>query len=436
MIKKIIRKINKGDNKKIFSNFVSLSFLQGANLILPLITFPYLVRILGIEKYGLLMFAQAFMAYFSLIADYGFNLSGTREVSLNRNNIVKLSRIYNSILSTRIGLTILGFIIMALIVFSIDKFTIDWKLYFLTYGMIIGNALFPTWFFQGMEKMKYITILSVISKLIFTILIFIFVSSSDDYLWVPLLNAGGSVFVGVVALVIINRQFNIPFRIQKIKYILQQLQMGWYVFISKISTNLYTATTTFVLGMVTNNTMVGYYVVAEKVIRIITAMFIPFTQAIYPNIVQLAKKSPEEAMVLIRKILKYTLIITMCIWLIGVILAEPLFHMVFGHDIDHSILLFRILSLLIIVLPIAVILFNIILLSFKMDKYFFKIYTFGAILNIFLLGFFLFILDLSTIGAALSLLICELSITLYAIALLNKMKFKLFSFNFNKISLL
>ena len=88
-----------------------------------LITFPYLVRILGIEKYGLLMFAQAFMAYFSLIADYGFNLSGTREVSLNRNNIVKLSRIYNSILSTRIGLTILGFIIMALIVFSIDKFS-------------------------------------------------------------------------------------------------------------------------------------------------------------------------------------------------------------------------------------------------------------------------------------------------------------------------
>jgi polysaccharide transporter, PST family len=420
--------IAKRENKRIFSNFMSLSFLQGASLVFPLITFPYLVRTLGIDKYGLIMFAQAFMAYFSLLADYGFNLSGTRDVSLHKDNSQKLTSLYNSILFARLGLTVLGFIIMSVVVFSIEKFTMDWELYFLSYGIIIGTAIFPTWFFQGMEKMKFITILSTLSKLAFTTLIFVFVNSPQDYLWVPLLNTGGSILVGLIALVIINRYFKVPFKAQKLSDVFQQLQKGWYIFISKISTNLYTATTTFVLGLAVNTTVVGYYVIAEKVIRIITTLFLPFTQAIYPNIVKLVNKSRAEAISLLSKILKYTLILTLGILLVGVIFTEPIFYLVFGDDVDNSIILFRVLSPLIVILPIAAILFNITLLPFNMDKYFFKIYATGAALNIFLLAIFIFIMELSTVGGAVSLLICEFSITLYAAILLHRKNIKLFSF--------
>jgi PST family polysaccharide transporter len=411
---------------------MSLSFLQGANLILPLLTFPYLVRTLGIEKYGLVMFAQAFISYFSLIADYGFNLSGTREISLHKNNLQKLTRIYNSILTARLGLVILGLSIMSIVVFGIGKFTSDWQLYFLTYGLVVGTALFPTWFFQGMEKMKYITILTVISKTIFTISIFVFVNSPDDYLRVPLLNSLGYILVGIISLIVINKQFKIPFKLQKTKYIVQQLQKGWYIFISKISTNLYTATTTFVLGLVTNTTMVGYYAIAEKVVRIIVAMFSPFTQTIYPHIVELTKKSPQESIYFLQKVLKYTIIIAFGIWGIGVVFAEPIFHLIFNNDVDHSILLFRILSPLIIIIPIASILFNIVLLAFKLDIYFSKIYIIGAILNLILLGVLLFVFKLSTIGAAISLLICETVITSFAGIILYKKNIKIFSFLNNK----
>lgn len=411
---------------------MSLSFLQGANLILPLLTFPYLVRTLGIEKYGLVMFAQAFISYFSLIADYGFNLSGTREISLHKNNLQKLTRIYNSILTARLGLVILGLSIMSIVVFGIGKFTSDWQLYFLTYGLVVGTALFPTWFFQGMEKMKYITILTVISKTIFTISIFVFVNSPDDYLRVPLLNSLGYILVGIISLIVINKQFKIPFKLQKTKYIVQQLQKGWYIFISKISTNLYTATTTFVLGLVTNTTMVGYYAIAEKVVRIIVAMFSPFTQTIYPHIVELTKKSPQESIYFLQKVLKYTIIIAFGIWGIGVVFAEPIFHLIFNNDVVHSILLFRILSPLIIIIPIASILFNIVLLAFKLDIYFSKIYIIGAILNLILLGVLLFVFKLSTIGAAISLLICETVITSFAGIILYKKNIKIFSFLNNK----
>lgn len=426
MRRNLIVKLKNGDNKKILSNFMSLSFLQGANLILPLITFPYLVSTLGIEKYGLIIFAQAFITYFSLIADYGFNLSGTREISLHKNNSQKIIRIYNSILTARLGLVLLGLVIMSIIVLSIDKFTNEWQLYFLTYGIVIGSALFPIWFFQGMEKMKYITILSLISKVIFTFSIFLFVKSPADYLYVPLLNSIGAVFVGFISLIIINTQFKIPFKPQKVKYIFQQLQKGWYIFLSRISTNLYTATTTFVLGLVTNTTMVGYYAISEKMIRIIAAMFLPITQSIYPHIVQLTKKSYEESISFIRKVLKYTIFISVSIWLIGVIFTEPIFHLIFNRDVEYSILLFRLLSPLILILPVASILFNIVLLSFKMDKYFLKIYVTGAVLNILLLGILLFGFKLETIGAVISLLVCEVAITIYAGVVLYKNDIKIF----------
>ncbi|MBP6089709.1 MAG: flippase [Crocinitomicaceae bacterium] len=427
MIRKIKNLANTDVKKKFISNFFSLSILQGVNLILPLITFPYLVRILGIEKYGLVVFAQAFITYFTLIADYGFNLSGVREISFYKNNSLKITRIYNSILIARLSLVLIGFVVLAFVVFSFDKFSSDWRLYFLTYGLVIGNALFPTWFFQGMEKMKYITILSVIAKTIFTIFIFVLVKNPDDFLWVPMLNSLGYLVIGFISLIIINRQFNIPFKIQKKKYIKQQLQKGWFIFISKVSTNLYTATTTFVLGLVTNTIMVGYYAVGEKVIRIIVSLFSPFTQVIYPHVVQLVKKSSEEAELFLGKVIKYTLLVSLFILMISVLFSYPIFQLIFQDNIDQSVLIFRILSPLIVIIPLASVLFNIVLLAFKMDNYFFKIYLIGALVNIALLAILLFAFKFSIVGAAMSLLISESVITGLAIRDLKKKNIKIFS---------
>jgi PST family polysaccharide transporter len=119
MIAKFKSKFQSENSKKISANFMYLSILQGMNLLLPLITFPYLVRVLGIEKFGLIMFAQAFIVYFSMLADYGFNLSGIREVSSNRNNKNKLIKIFSSIMIARFVLVLIGLIFLTIVVISI-----------------------------------------------------------------------------------------------------------------------------------------------------------------------------------------------------------------------------------------------------------------------------------------------------------------------------
>ena len=429
-----ISNLSSKDFRKLFSNFTSLSLLQFANLILPIITFPYLVRTIGVEKYGLLMFAQAFIGYFTLISDYGFNLSGIREISLNRNNINKLTTIYNSILSLRLMLSLFGFFIMSILVFSIDKFLTNWELYFLTYGLILGNALFPTWFFHGIEKMKLVTILTVVAKLIFTLAIFIFVKSESDYLLVPILNSFGYIISGLISLYIVNRKFKIKFKVESFNAYRNQLVQGWYIFISKISTNIYTITTTFILGLATNNTAVGYYTIAEKVIRIIVGLFSPLIQTIYPYFIQLVQNSRKKSVIFLNTVIRLIIPITIFILIFTLIFTEQIFNIVFTDITDQSIHLFRVLSPLIIVIPIAGVVFNVALLGYKLDKTFLKAYTFGALLNIILLYTFLFKFNFGSIGAAYSLLICEIGVTSFGIIYLYRNKVSLFSNNllFNK----
>ena len=175
MINKVKKTINSGENKRLLGNFFSLSILQIFSYVLPLLTLPYLVRILGVETFGLISFATAFIIFFNILVDYGFNLSATREISVHRENKKKTTEIYSSVLTIKFILIILSFIILSFIVFIFEKFNSHIELYFITFISVIGQAFFPIWYFQGMEKMRYITIINISSKVIFTMAIFIFV---------------------------------------------------------------------------------------------------------------------------------------------------------------------------------------------------------------------------------------------------------------------
>lgn len=422
MIKKFKSFYRNSNNHNIISNSVYLFLLQGANFLLPLITFPYLVKVLGVDKFGLVVFAQAFITYFSRLADYGFNLSGIREISAHRNNKSKLTTIFSSIMIARLLLTVIGFIVMSIIVFSFERFETDWELYYLSYGIVIGTALFPTWFFQGMEKMKYITMLSLLAKIFFTFSIFIFVQTDKDYLYIPLLNSIGYIVIGFTSQFIILKGFQIRFKLQRVKRIKVQFLRGWHIFISKISINLYGTTNAFLLGIFTDNTTVGYYVIAEKAVRIISSLFAPIYQAIYPHAVQLVKKSKESATHFIQKTLIISIVLSIIIWIPSFLFAAPLFHLFFGEDVNKSIELFKIMSPLIIILPTAYLLFNIALLSFKLDRYFSRIYLLGGILNIILVLTFFEILNDKAFGISIALLSSELVITFMAFKLLYKKK--------------
>lgn len=297
------------EKKVLLENFLALSFLQVINYLLPLISFPYLVWVLGPEKFGLISFAQAFIQYFVLLTDYGFNLSATREISIYRNDKGKVSDIFSSVMIIKIILLALSFVLASILIYMIPKFANDWILYLFTFGMVFGNVLFPTWFFQGMERMKYITILNIVAKVIFTLSIFIFIKNPQHYVFVPLLNSCGYLSAGAISIWIIHKNFGIRFTMPGFNNIRYQWKEGWHVFISTIAISAYSNTRIFAVGLMTNNAITGFYSIAEKLINIIqSSCLIPLIQAVYPRLSKVYTTDPSRSFRITKKLQNYTVL--------------------------------------------------------------------------------------------------------------------------------
>lgn len=338
------------DKKRLFENFISLTILQGANYILPLITFPYLVRILGPEKFGLISFSQAFIQYFILITDYGFNLTATRQISINRNDKKKISQILSSVLTIKLFFMILSLLLLYVTVSLFDKFKYHSYIYFYTFGIVIGNVLFPVWFFQGLEKMKYITVLNISTRLISMLCIFIFIREVSDFKYVPIINSVASILIGCVSIFIVFSKFKVCYSIPSLKMIKEQLIEGWYVFISSIATSLYTISNTFILGLFTNNVIVGYYASGEKLVKAVQGLIQPVSQTIYPYINNLAQQSKERALTFISKIFCGIGIVTFATSLFLFYFSHILVNLVLGTKYEESIIIVKILSFYLLLL--------------------------------------------------------------------------------------
>ncbi len=287
-MKKILQKV-KGlsrseEIKRLLSNFMSLSILQAFTYVLPLLTMPYLVRVLGTEKFGLVMFAQAFLMFFNILVDFGFNLSATREVAVHRDDKKKLTEIFSAVMTIKAFLLLLSFIILSTIIFSFKRFSADWALYYLTFLWVIGQALFPVWYFQGMERMRYITIVNITSKVIFTILIFVVIQVQSDYIYVPLINGFGFIVGGGISLWMMSKVFNQSFHLFPFSIIRKYFMDSAQYFLSRVSLTIYTSSNAFALGVFTNNTMVGYYAIAEKLYQALQQIYQPIVQVLYPYI--------------------------------------------------------------------------------------------------------------------------------------------------------
>ncbi|WP_276968009.1 oligosaccharide flippase family protein, partial [Metallibacterium scheffleri] len=138
-------------------NITSLVTLQGANYLLPLVTIPYLVRVLGPDNYGRIAFAQAFIQYFVMLTDYGFNLSATRDIARAQGDADTINRIFNAVLAVKFLTALAGFAVMSAIALAVPSMRGDYALFAVSYLAVAGNLLFPVWLYQGVQRMGYIT---------------------------------------------------------------------------------------------------------------------------------------------------------------------------------------------------------------------------------------------------------------------------------------
>jgi PST family polysaccharide transporter len=405
MLNKIKSLTNTEDKKRLFSNFFSLLVLQGANYILPLLTLPYLIRVLGVEYFGLLAFATATVTYFNILTDYGFNLTATKEISIHRNNKEKILEIFSSVMTIKIILMLVSLFLLTVLVFSFEKFSKDWEIYFYSFGIVVGQVLFPIWFFQGMERMKYITYLNILAKSIFTVAVFVFIQEKDDFYLVPILTSLGFIIVGIWSLILIKKEFNISFKIQSLDTIKYYFKDGWDVFVSRIFVSLYTTINTFLLGIFTNNTVVGYYAIAERIVGAVGGLFIPANQTIYPFMAKIYKNQKEKFFSFTKKISISYLLVSILLLVSLYTLNEFILYIITGKVNKDVLSIYNILIFILITVPFGP-LFTQVLIIQKKNKEFNIIVRNAFIFNLLITPIMIYFFG--AIGLSITVVILQL----------------------------
>lgn len=289
--------------KQIIENFFSLSILNGLNVLLPLITLPYILRVIGAEKYGMYVYVYVVVQYIVLVATYGFNFSATKQISQSRDDLKYVNNVYNSVIFSK--LIIAAFVSAIVFVFSSWIFSSDIEktMFLLGLGMVVGDIFTPTWLFQGMEKMKYITIVNAVSKILFTILVFVVIKSSEDFYLMILLNSVGYLMAGLLSIILAKKLFNLRLRLVSVKDVVYQLKDGAAVFCSTLGMNLYRNANILILKQFMPNEIVGIYAAAEKVIKGFQSLINPAAQALFPHFsLQFKERNNSERVALLKRV--------------------------------------------------------------------------------------------------------------------------------------
>ena len=413
------------DGRRVLGNFFSLSIVQFANYLAPVITLPYLFRVLGLEKYGLTELARAISVYFLMLTDYGFSLSATQEISVHRDDPKRVSEVFSAVLLLKFLLLVLSLALLSLLVLAVPRLRADWPVYYLSFGNVIGMWLFPIWLFQGLERMKYIPMLSVTAKTLYIVLIFSLIHGPADYLYAPLLQSASAILIGLAGLVLALVKFRVRFRLPSVGVLRYEFVNGWHLFLSKTAITFYTASNVVILGLFTDNTFVAYYAAGDKIIRALTdGLHIPLSQAIFPHIGRLASQSRPAALRFAGRVARLLSLATLAISVTAFVAAPWIARIVLGHNAGGSVPVIRILSLLPLVVGLSNIFGTQIMVNFGLKKLLARILAAAGLLNIIVA--LLLVVPLKHAGIAIASLTTEVFVTAVMFAALRRQGLNVF----------
>lgn len=323
-------------HRVILANYGYLFILQVLNVAFPLVTLPYLISVLGAESYGKVIYSQAVIGYLAIVINFGFNIIGTREISVHRNSQAKINEITSCIYIIK-GLLFLISLIGLLVFLNLNKYNVtDQALFLLTMYLCLNEFLFPIWFFQGMEKMKFITFLTLLSRVIFTLLTFLLVKSDRDILLVPGLNAIGILVSCSFSLIILYRQ-NVRIKLQNFRTLTHYAKLSYVMGIAYAANALKTNLNLILVKFLLSYKDVAFFDLAIKINNLGVIFLDLVSQTVFP------KMSREKNTDFLKKIIALSITISLGLVLIISVCAPLLVTLLGSSAMSQSVPLLRVL---------------------------------------------------------------------------------------------
>lgn len=333
------------EGRAVFANFGYLSLLQVAGYVFPLISMPYLARVIGADGFGKIAFASAIVVWIQTISDWGFNLTATRDVAQNRDNKELVSRIFSNVLWARSVLTLLSGIILLLVVLLVPYLRENADIIFVTFLLVPGYILFPEWFFQAIEKMKYTTFFNLFLKLVFTVAVFVFIHKREDYLMQPLLTTIGYLLCGIGALYLIFKKWGYSLYKPQWGEIFKTIRNSTDVFINNLMPNLYNSFSVMLLGFFGGSTANGIYDGGNRFPSIFYQFQSVLSRVFYPFLSRRPDKHSFYA--------KLNIVSALVGSVILVLISPLIIKIMLGDEFEKSVVVMQILSFSVVFLAMG-----------------------------------------------------------------------------------
>lgn len=304
--------------KRLISNIFSLGLIQILNYIVPIISIIYLTKILGLYHYGIFAFTQGIVASGLVLLDFGFYLSATEKISKYRESKVILSKYISAILSIKLILFVVLAVPLLLFTVFTDKYADHKSIFIMSLLPLLTQGLLPSWFFQGVEKTKYLALYTFLEKSIYIISLFVFIKDSNHYYFVPLL-IGITQFINLIYCISFLNRFGIVLKVPTKRFLTYCCKLTQPFLISRFAVAIYTNLGTVLLGLVALPEQVAIYAIAEIFYRAMQGLWTPIALATYPLMVK------EQNMKLMFQIIAASILVSIIIAMSGYIFIPILF---------------------------------------------------------------------------------------------------------------
>ena len=318
--------------RTVLANISYLSILNALNLALPLLLIPYLTTTLGASYFGDYSYVLVIVQNMMMLTAYGFNYSATREISTHREDGEYVSRVFNATIAARllIAVTLMTVLLVPSYIYYGESGR--FFLFVTAMGMVVGDIMIPVWLFQGMERMKYVTIATATARVVFTGLVFVLITKAEEYKYVLALDSVGYLIAGGVSMGLAYKQFGVRIGVPAWVDVVRQLKDGFTIFCSTFFISLYRNVNVLILDFFVPSAAVGVYAAAEKVIKAAQSVVTPISQALFPHFSKrFAEHSLEENRALLWKIAKPLTLLTVVMGL-GLVVCGGYLHLVLGEE--------------------------------------------------------------------------------------------------------
>lgn len=315
--------------KALWSNARALFAIQISNYIIPFLIFPYLTYRLGPNLFGVVAFGLSLAQTACIITDYGFNLSATYKIAKHQSDKEKIKEIHSAVIICKIGLTIFVGILLSLFISFKSQYSEYNKYFLLLIIPIIGQTFQPIWLFQGIEKMSYITIYTIISRLTYILLTITLIKSAKDYFLIAISLGISNISAAAIGFYMLAKM-GFSFKRVSLGCIKNTFRESTEFFWSRAAVATYTAGGALIVGISSTPVQVAYYSAAEQIYKGGQAIFSPLAQALYPYMAK------GKNISLFFRILRISIIITILGAITVAFLGKLILTTVFGSSFIES----------------------------------------------------------------------------------------------------